>query len=184
MSEKIREIALRLKELREIDGVSAQTFAKQLGIDADLYLSYESGNTDIPVSLLYDAANKLKVDLTTLLTGQQPKLHIYSLVKKGEGLDVERSKQYKYKNLAYNFLGKKAEPFLVTVDYSANNAPIHLNSHPGQEMNYILEGTVKIQIGETVLTLNEGDTIYFNSVYPHGMKAVGEKSAKFLAIIM
>ncbi|MCK9479722.1 MAG: cupin domain-containing protein [Firmicutes bacterium] len=183
MSENIKEISRRLKELREIEGISAQSFAKQLGISVDLYLNYESGETDIPVSFLYDAANRLKVDLTTLLTGQQPKLHIYSLVKKGEGLDVRRSKQYKYKNLAYNFFGKKAEPFLVTVEPTDENAPISLNSHPGQEMNYVLSGTVEIKIGETVLTLSEGDTVYYNSAYPHGMRAIGEKSATFLALI-
>lgn len=184
MSESIKEIARRLKELREIEGISAQSFAAQLGIDADLYLNYESGTADIPVSFLYDAANRLNVDLTTLLTGQQPKLHIYSLVKSGQGLDVKRSKQYKYKNLAYNFFGKKAEPFLVTVEPSEENAPISLNTHPGQEMNYVLSGSVEIKIGETVLTLCEGDTIYYNSAHPHGMKALGKKPATFLAIII
>ncbi len=184
MSEQIREIAQRLKELREIEGVSAQSFANRLAIDIDTYQSYESGEADIPVSFLYEAANKLKVDLTTLLTGQQPKLHIYSLVKEGQGLDVERSKQYKYKNLAYNFFGKKAEPFLVTVDAASNNATVNLNTHPGQEMNYILQGTIELTIGESVLVLNKGDTVYYNSAYPHGMRAIGDEAAQFLAIII
>lgn len=183
MSEQAKLIALRLKELREIEGISAQSFAKELNIDIQTYLDYEKGDADIPVSLLCDAASKLKVDLTTLLTGQQPKLHMFSYVKNGEGLDVERSKQYKYKNLAYNFLNKKAEPFLVTVDPMPDDAPISLNTHPGQEMDYVLEGTIIVKVGDQTLTLNEGDTLYYDSNYPHGMKAVGNKSAKFLAII-
>jgi hypothetical protein len=73
------------------------------------------------------------VDLTTLLTGSSPKLRIYSLVKNGEGLDVERSKQYKYKNLAFNFIRKKAEPFLVTVDPLPDDAPISLNTIRGKK---------------------------------------------------
>ncbi|OQB13832.1 MAG: Cupin domain protein [Firmicutes bacterium ADurb.Bin193] len=183
MSENIKLIAKRLKELREIREISAQTFAKMLNTDINTYLEYESGETDIPVSFLYEAAGKLDIDLTTLLTGQQPKLQMYSYVKNGEGLDVERSKQYKYKNLAYNFLNKKAEPFLVTVDPLPDDVPISLNSHPGQEMDYVLEGTVVVKIGESVLTLSEGDTLFYDSNYPHGMKAVGNKPAKFLAII-
>lgn len=183
MSEQVKLIAQRLKELREIEGISTQTFSKELNVDIQTYLDYEKGDDDIPVSFLCDAASKLKVDLTTLLTGQEPKLHMFSLVKNGEGLDVERSKQYKYKNLAYNFLNKKAEPLLVTVDPLPDDAPINLNSHPGQEMDYVLEGTIIVKIGENTLTLNEGDTLYYDSTYPHGMKAVGDKPAKFLAII-
>lgn len=183
MSEQVKQIALRLKELREIQGFSAQSLAKELNVDTQTYLDYEKGDTDIPVSFLYDAASKLKVDLTSLLTGQQPKLQMYSYVKKGEGFDVERSKQYKYKNLAYNFQNKKAEPFLVTVEALSDDAPISLNAHPGQEMDYVLEGTIIIKVGESTITLNEGDTLYYDSNYPHGMKAVGDKPAKFLAII-
>jgi len=184
MSENIKQIAQRIKALREIEGYSLEDFAKELSIDVIRYAEYEKGETDIPVSFLYEAANKLNVDLTTLLTGTQPRLMMYSLVKKGEGLDVERSKQYKYKNLAYNFQHKRAEPFLVTVEPIAENEPIALNSHPGQEMDYILEGSVIIKVGDNEITLNEGDTLYYNSNYPHGMKAIGGKPAKFLAIII
>jgi transcriptional regulator with XRE-family HTH domain len=183
MSEQIKQIALRLKELREIEEVSAADLAEALNLDIQTYLEYEKGGTDIPVSFLYKAASKLNVDLTTLLTGQSPKLRMYSFVKNGEGLDVERSKQYKYKNLAYNFQNKKTEPFLVTVDPLPDDAPISLNSHPGQEMDYVLEGTLIIKVGESVITLNAGDTLYYDSAYPHGMKAVGGTPAKFLAII-
>ncbi len=183
MSDQVKLIAQRLRELREIKGISVQSFAKELHIDTDIYLAYENAESDIPVSLLYDAAGKLDVDLTTLLTGREPKLHMYSHVKNGEGLDVERSKQYKYKNLAYNFLNKKAEPFLVTVDPLPDDAPISLNAHPGQEMDYVLEGSLMVQIGEAMLVLSEGDTLFYDANYPHGMKAIGGKPAKFLAII-
>ena len=183
MSDQIKQIALRLKELREIEEISPQTFAEELKLEPEVYMEYEKGDADIPISLLCDAASKLNVDLTTLLTGTQPRLNMYSYVKNGTGLDVERSKQYKYKNLAYNFSNKKAEPFLVTVDPLPDDAPISLNSHPGQEMDYILEGTVVIKIGESLITMNEGDTLYYDATHPHGMKAIGDKPAKFLAII-
>jgi len=184
MSDQIKQIAERIKALREIEEISVENLSEQLNIDVETYLEYEKGDTDIPVSFLYEVASKLKVDLTTILTGQQPKLQMYSLVKKGEGLDVERSQQYKYKNLAYNFQNKKAEPFIVTVEPQNDDSQIHFNSHPGQEINYVLEGTMIISIGGHELSLNQGDTLYFDSSYPHGMKAVGSAPAKFLAIII
>ena len=183
MSEELKQVAMRLRAIREIAGVSADALAIELNLNPEQYTIYESGEVDIPVSVLYAVASKLGVELVSILTGEEPHLHKYSLVKNGEGLDVNRSKQYNYKNLAYKLQNKKAEPFLVMVDPSPDEEPIHLNTHPGQEIDYILEGSVIIQIGNNVLTLSEGDTLFYDSTSPHGMKAVGNQPAKFLAII-
>lgn len=184
MSDKIKQVAQRLKTLREIVEITTEEISSIIGISEEDYLIYESGATDIPVSILFEAANVLHVDLSTILTGSEPKLRRYSLVKNGEGLKVERSKQYQYRSLAYKMSDKKAEPFLVTVAPSPAQEPIHLNTHPGQEMDYILEGQILIQIGSTEMILNPGDTLYYDSNYPHGMKALGNAPAKFLAVIL
>lgn len=183
MSEQIRQIAIRIKDLREISGLSVETLAKELGISSETYQEYESGNVDIPVSFLYELANKFNVELTAILTGEGPRLHTYSLVRKDKGISVDRRKQYKYQSLASNFVHKKAEPFLVTVEPDSNNNEIHLNSHPGQEFNYVLEGVLKVIINKHEVILNEGDSLFFDSSYDHGMQAMENKSAKFLAII-
>ena len=181
MSEQIKQIAARLFDLREIEGISAEALAKEFNISPALYRSYESGETDIPVSFLYEAANHFGVELVELLNGEAPKLHVCQFVKKGKGLPVERSKQYRYKNLAFNFLHKKAEPFLVTVD--ADEAEIHTNEHPGQEFDYCLSGRILIIVNGKEFILEEGDSIYYDSNYPHGMKALDGKPAEFLAVI-
>lgn len=184
MPEQIEHIALRIRDLREISGYSIETLAKEFGISVETYQAYESGKVDIPVGFLHKAAARFGVDLTTLLTGQDPKLHIYSLVRKGQGLSVERRKQYKYQNLAYNFIHKKAEPFLVTVAPEPANTPFHFNSHPGQEFNYVLKGRLKVIIGDSELILEQGDALFFDSNYPHAMKALDNATAEFLAIIL
>jgi quercetin dioxygenase-like cupin family protein len=106
------------------------------------------------------------------------------LTRKDKGASVERQKAYKYQSLAQHFIHKKAEPFLVTVEPGMEEAPVHLNSHPGQEFNYILEGTLLISIEGRELVLNEGDSLFFDSNAPHGMKALNGQVAKFLAIIL
>ena len=105
----------------------------------------------------------------------------YSFVKNGRGLSVDRSKAYKYENLAFNFVDRKVEPLLVTVEY--NESPeIHLNTHQGQEFHYCLEGSFELQIGDHVVTVEEGDSAYFDSRQPHGMRALNGKCAKILVI--
>lgn len=184
MSSEIKPIAERLKVLREISGLPLGQLAQEFGISEEDYSLYEEGTTDIPLSFLFKAAARFEVELTALLTGKDPKLQSFYLVKKGKGLEVERRAAYQYRNLAYNFLHKKAEPFLVTVQSLPEGSPIPLNAHPGQEFNYITSGSVKIQIGNHELLLDEGDSLYFDSNQPHGMEALHDKPAQFLAIIL
>lgn len=182
MTEQIRQIAERIKDLREISGISTEKLATELGVTTDLYEKYESGGTDIPVGFLFKIAQRFDVELLPLLNGDNPKLHIFSVVRKGKGLDVHRRKKYKYESLAYNFVHKKAEPFLVTVD--PENSPVEFNAHPGQEYNYVIEGSMKLFIDSYEIDLEEGDSIYFDSGHQHAMKALNNKRVRFLAIIL
>jgi mannose-6-phosphate isomerase-like protein (cupin superfamily) len=184
MNEQIQQLASRIKELREIKGISAESLAHELNIDTRLFLEYESGATDIPIGFLYKVAHKFDLELSSLLRGDEPKLHVYAVVRKGRGLNIDRRQPYKYENLAYNFIHKKAEPFIVTVEPGAPDSPVEVNSHPGQEFNYVLEGTVKIVVDNHEVLLNEGDSIYFDSGYPHAMKAMHGQRTRFLAVII
>lgn len=184
MQDQIKQLAARVRELRELSNVSVESMASGLEIPQSLYEEYESGKTDIPVGVLTKMAHNFNVELTTLITGEEPRLHTYSLTRKDKGASVERQKAYKYQSLAYNFIHKKAEPFLVTVEPGPEGASVNLNSHPGQEFNYVLEGSLMIVIGGNELILNEGDSLFFDSNTSHGMKALNGKAAKFLAIVL
>lgn len=182
VSEQIKMIAARMRELREIAGYSPEDVASMLNVSKEIYNSYENATQDIPIGFLNEFANQFNVDLTELLTGNSPKLTRYSLVRNGKGMSVERRAPYKYHSLAYNFINKKAEPFLVTV-LPNNDTTLSMNSHPGQEFNYVVEGTLMIVIDGKEFILNKGDSLYFDSGLPHGMKALDNQRAEFLAII-
>lgn len=184
MNDQIQQIASRIKELREIAGISAESFAHELNIDYSLFLSYESGNTDIPVGFLLKVAHRFNMELSSLLRGDEPKLHVYTVVRKGKGLNVDRRKQYNYESLASNFIHKKAEIFIVTVEPENIDYQHEFNTHTGQEFNFLLEGTLMILVDGHEIILNEGDSVYFDSGYPHAMKALNNQKAKFLAVIV
>jgi mannose-6-phosphate isomerase-like protein (cupin superfamily) len=184
MEEQIRQIAERMKGLREVLELSVEEVAHTCGIPVEKYLEYESGKIDIPVSVLHRISQQYGVELTVLLTGQEPHMHRYSLVRKNKGVGVERSKAYDYKSLAYSFINRKAEPFLVTVEPKENEAEVSYNTHPGQEFNYVLEGRLKICLGEKEMILEQGDSIYFDSSLPHRMYALDRKPCRFIAIIL
>lgn len=183
MLENIKQIAQRIKALREISDMSVESVAKQLNISVEKYIQYESGEIDIPVSFLYEIAGKFNVELTVLLTGEEPKLQRFSVVRKNKGLSIDRRKEYKYQDLAFNFMNKKSEIFLVTIDPLKEAKDINKYSHSGQEFNYILEGQMKFFFQDKEVILNSGDSIYFDSGYEHAMLAMGDTQLKFLAVI-
>ena len=166
-----RDIADHKSSLRGEPSVYCGTYAKY-------------GDGDLSASALYEIAQAMNVDLALLLTGDAPKMSVFTVTRKDKGVSVNRRSQYAYQALAANLAGKKAEPFVVTVPTTERDARITLNAHPGQEMDYVLEGTLKVVIHGNEVVLNPGDSIYFDSSHPHGMASIGDIPAKFLAIIM
>lgn len=184
MVEKIREIAARIRDLREITGVAPAAMAADLGIPVREYEAYEQGTVDVPASMLWEIANRLHVDMTVLLTGEAPRMHVFAVTRNGQGPTVDRRRQYAYQSLAANFVHRKAEPFLVTVEPGPQGAAVERNSHPGQEFDYVIEGTLSVLIHETTLVLNPGDSVIFDASFPHGMQALGTTPCRFLAVIL
>jgi transcriptional regulator with XRE-family HTH domain len=182
MEKKIMMIAERIQALREIMDISAKEMAAAVGIGEAQYLEYEEGKHDFTFSFLYSVANKLGVDIVDLMTGETPRLSVCSLVKNGEGLKMERRKEYKYEHLAYIFKNKKMEPFMVTVEPKDTDARDHLNAHEGQEFDYVVEGSMILHIDKQEVRVDTGDAVYFDAKHPHAMEAV-DGACKFLAII-
>ncbi|MBQ8502593.1 MAG: helix-turn-helix transcriptional regulator [Bacteroides sp.] len=182
MNEQIKQIAERLRGLRDVLDLTAADIATECGIALDEYQRAESGESDISVSMLQTIARHYNMSLDVLMFGEEPKMNSYFLTRAGRGVSVERTKAYRYESLASGFRDRKADPFIVTVE--PNDAPMHLNSHAGQEFNLVIEGRLLLSINGKELTLEPGDSLYFDSTQPHGMKALDGKTVKFLAIIM
>ena len=183
MTEDIKQIGQRLKGLRDVLDIEASEVAALCGITTEQYEKMERGESELSVANLQKIAREYQVDLDVLLFGEEPHMSNYFLTRRGQGLSVERRKAYHYESLASGFRGRKAEPFIVTVSPKPDDAPRESNAHPGQEFNMVFEGTLELTIGEKVLTLNVGDSIYFDATQPHGMPALEGKPVKFLAII-
>lgn len=184
MSKHIETIAMRIRELREITGLTVQQVAEASGVPLKDYEEYETGTRDFSFSHLFNIASTLGVDISDLLTGESPKLKGYILTRNGKGLAFERRKAYHYQHLAYNFRDKKSEPFIVTVEYDpAQTSGKTAHAHDGQEFDYVLEGHMKIELGGNDVFLGPGDSIYYDSSLPHAMYAL-ESDAKFIAVVM
>ncbi len=177
----VNEVAQRIKELREACGYTEKKLADELGIPLETYMGYEESGEDIPISVIYEIANKFKVDFNEILTGISARLDTYHVVRRGDGMSVDRYPGYRFEDLAYRYTGKIMQPLLVTLDPS--DKPAELVSHAGQEFNLVLEGAIAVTFENREIVLNEGDSIYFNPMQKHGQRCVGDKKARFLTVI-
>ncbi|MCL2748363.1 MAG: cupin domain-containing protein [Oscillospiraceae bacterium] len=180
MQDEFRQLASRIRELREIYGFSASDLARELDVAPEVYAGYEENGEDIPISALYHLARRFGIEFNELLTGAQSHLSTLSVVRGGRGMSVDRFPGYRFHSLAHTFRHKMMEPLLVTVDESPD-AP-KLVTHAGQEFNYILEGIIELLFDEKRVMLHPGDCVYFNAAHPHGQRAVGGVS-RFLTVI-
>ena len=183
---KIKEMARRIRELREIEGISVQTMAKNTGVSAEEYIKCENGSKDLNFAFIYRCALALGVNVTDIIEGYSPNLKSYTVTRAGGGQQIANAHGMTYYNLAYAFKNRIAEPLYVvsTYDESAQNRDIELTTHAGQEIDIVIEGHLMVQVGDHKEVLGPGDSIYYKSDTPHGMIAVNGKDCKFYAIVL
>ncbi|MBO5266025.1 MAG: AMP-binding protein [Ruminiclostridium sp.] len=183
---KIKEMAERIRELRIIENYTPEEMAVKTGITVDEYIKCENGEADLNFAFIYRCADALRVNVTDLIEGFSPNLKSYTVTRAGAGQQIAKAHGMVYHNLAYAFKNRIAEPLYVISSYSedAQNKPIELTTHTGQECDIVIEGHLMVQIGEHKEVLGPGDSIYYNSDTPHGMIAVNGQDCKFYAIVL
>ena len=183
---KTKEVAARIRELRLIHGLSEQEMAERTGLSVAEYLSCEAGDRDLSIAFLYRCTLSLGVDMGDLLEGHSPKLRSYALTRKGEGQRIEEAHHMVGYSLAADFRNRIALPLYMELSYrpGAEDEPIELVTHEGQECDIVISGHMRIQIGDHIETLHPGDCIYYDSSTPHGMIAVDGGDCTFYAIVL
>ena len=186
MDYKIREVAGRIRELRQISGFSVEEMAQRTGVSVAEYMQYEDGSRNMSIAFLYRCVLIFGVDFSDLLEGRSPKLRSYALTRKGQGQRIEEAHHMVGFNLAADFRNRIALPLYMELAYreGAEYEDVEMVTHEGQECDIVIRGHMRIQIGEHTEVLHEGDCIYYDSATPHGMIAVDGEDCAFYAIVL
>ena len=185
-TDKLKEVAKRIREMREICDITETDMAKKTEVSLADYRAYENGELDFPFTFIHKCSLAFGIGITDLLEGQSAHLSSYTVTRKGQGQETAKEDGIEIQNLAPLFRKKIAEPYWVRYEYSEElqSKPIHLTKHSGQEFDFVMSGRLKVQIGENVEYLSEGDSIYYNSSTPHGMIAVDGRDCLFVAVVL
>jgi len=183
MTEQLKMIGERIRDLREVLGLTQKEVAKSSQISLGEYISYEEGKSDFSYSNLHNISKTLGVNVSHLLSGESPKLSNFIVTRAGKGVVMDTDSDYDYRHLALNFQNKLIEPLFVTINPEKQGARAALHSHKGQEFDYVLSGTLKFVIDDIEVILNPGDSLLFNSMQAHAMYALNDKPTTFLAVV-
>ena len=183
---KIQEMAGRIRELREIEGISTEDMAVKTDVSVEEYLLCEEGKSDLNFAFIYRCALALGVNVTDIIEGHSPTLKSFTVTRAGTAQKIAQAHGMTYYNMAYAFQNRIAEPLYVksVFDPNAQTRDIELTTHAGQECDLVVEGHLMVQIGEHREVLGPGDSIYFDSDTPHGMIAVNGEDCTFYAIVL
>ena len=78
MDDQIKQIAERLRGLRDVLELTAEDIARDCEISAEEYRLAETGDYDISVSMLQKIARKYGIALDALMFGEEPKIVVTS----------------------------------------------------------------------------------------------------------
>jgi transcriptional regulator with XRE-family HTH domain len=175
----------RIRTAREIRGLSLDDISSRTGIDAATLNRIESNEILPPLGQLIRLGKALDMKMGYFISPGVDKP--VTVVRKGQGQAVARygkkkSQQYGYiyESLAPEKANRMMEPFIVTL---LPTDAEEFSTHDGQEFIYVLEGEMKVQVGDRTELLHPGDAVYYDSTQPHLVKSATRAKTTILAVL-
>ncbi len=177
------EIGARIREFRKMRGLTLQDLSEKTNYTKGYLSKLEKSSKAPPVSTLIVLAKALDVTVSEILGETHSKASI-CLVKRNERREMARSGSvfgYSYQTVAHGFPNKRMEPYILTLPLRPKRKAIF--QHPGEEILFVLEGTMKFFHGDQEFLVEEGDCIYFDANIPHYGICHGDKEVKCFMVI-
>ena len=161
----------KIRKLRISKGNNLTVFAKKIGKTPSYLSQVERGMASPSIMALREISKALNVPMFYFLIDDKKQSVI---VRKNK----RRILQFPKSHLTYELLSPDVSHQIemirtrIKVGASSCSKPI---SHEGEECTLVMEGKMKIQIGDEFFTLEEGDSIYYNASISHKITSIGEK---------
>ena len=173
-------IGAKIKSIRESKQLSTQEVSERSGLSIEQIERIES-----------KIARVLGVRLGTFLDDQSELGPVICRKKDSNDTnsigfsnnDSKARKHMEYHSLSQDKSGRHMEPFLIDVAPSEDGVDFVLSTHEGEEFIYVLEGILEINYGKNTYILEEGDSIYYDSIVAHHVHAAADNTAKILGVI-
>jgi transcriptional regulator with XRE-family HTH domain len=185
MDEEKESLRDRIRRVREMRGLTIKDLSSRTGIDIATLERIESGEIIPALGQLVRLGRALDMKMGYFISPGIDRL--MTVVHKHERRPISRYGEtksiecgYFYESLAPEKADRLMEPFIVTL---VPTDAEEFSSHAGQEFIYVLEGEMKVQVGDCVDLLKPGDAAYYDSNQPHFVRCAGTTATKILAVL-
>ncbi len=179
------DLGNQVRKLRNERSLTLQDLAGLTGLSKPNLSQIENNLVTPPIATLLKIATALGVPIGYFFQ-ESPQQRNMIVVRKEDRYGIAKGPHishigYQYEPLAYPKIDKSMEPFIVEME-ERETSDIVFNNHRGEEFLFVLRGSLEFCYGDDSVTLKEGDSLYFDSIIPHGYRGIGGP-AKTLVVI-
>jgi len=178
LGEKIKQLRLRRK-------MGLVELSRHTGLSPALLSKLEHGKLYPTLPTLSRIAMVFSIGLDSFFSDQRQR-HTFALVRKKDRLRFPEAPEldlaaFDFESLDFLASDRKFNAYLAEFR-TVPTAQLRLHQHSGVEFIYVMRGKLALKIGAEQETLDAGDSLYFDSQFPHGYSRVGAKACSALVI--
>lgn len=181
-----RKIPQKIKELRNKKKFSIQELAKRADLTPGYLSKIENSDSPPPIPTLSKIAYALNVHISYFFDNEQTEsgLSIVREIERKEIIGDLMPVGYKYHTVIHRRFDSSINSFVMTLPSEVNPATVPYNSHDGEELIYVLEGSLVFCYGDNEYQVQVGDCLYFNGNLPHRVIRASEHGdAEILSVL-
>ena len=175
----------RIREIRQQRGLTLDSLAAEATLTKG-YLSLVERGLKVPtIASLVKVANALEVPISVLFE-EEPLDEPVAIVRKSERKpfqNVSSHHDYSYESITFKAPHKHMEAFIMVPPVAVDDDDVQLYDHAGEEMVFILSGSVELILADRRYHLRRGDCCYLDSSVPHTYRSRKNKPAECLTVI-
>jgi transcriptional regulator with XRE-family HTH domain len=151
----------RLRSLRNTLGLSLDELAARTNLSPSTISRVETGKRTISLDILLPLASALQVDLDALLD-----------VRSDDDVVIRPAPSTSGKRTTWMLSRPTASTVAVKMRLEPTRRKTEQRVHPGHDWFFVLEGRVRLSLGEREILVETGEAAEFGTMTPHAFAAV------------
>jgi len=168
---ELSQIAPRLRQLRQKKGITLEALATATGISKSTLSRLESGQRKPSLELLLPLAAALGIALDEIVSS--PRVEDPRVLQKSTRTDGR---------VLTPLSQQPGEPQAFKITIPADDVTAVLRTHGGYEWIYVLQGRLRLVLGDHDILMGPGEAAEFDTKNPHWFGASGNGPVEILSM--
>lgn len=166
---------------REKSQITLRELEKKINISASFLSQVETGRASPSLATLKKIADALHTSIGTLVGENENSNTGNPILRKEERILIDKmGRGINIELLAARNINNQMQPY--TIDFDKNGDSGAVSQHSGQEVGYVLKGSIELNYNKIKYVLNVGDTFYINANISHHLKNVFNGASQLLIV--